>query len=88
MLLGEGYKFLGTQFWRGQDFWAVNLRGAKTFGPSLLKYTGPLPPIVNDRSLTLHKMCYISPVRRHGPIYGRFMGSTVNGFLSVLLCKV
>ena len=25
MLLGEGYNFLGTHFWRGKDFWAVNL---------------------------------------------------------------
>ena len=37
MLLGEGYNFLGTHFWRGQDFSAVNLRGAKIYGPSLLK---------------------------------------------------
>ena len=37
MLLGEGYNFLGTNFWRGQDFWAVNLKGAKIFGPSVLK---------------------------------------------------
>ena len=37
MLLGEGYNFLGTHFWREQDFWAVNLRGAENFGPSLLK---------------------------------------------------
>ena len=37
MLLGEGYNFVGTHFWRGQDFWAVNLRGAKIFGPALLK---------------------------------------------------
>ena len=29
MLLGDGYNFLGTHFWRGQDFWTVNLRGAK-----------------------------------------------------------
>ena len=37
VITGEGYNFLGTHFWRGQDFWAVNLRGAKIFGPSLLK---------------------------------------------------
>ena len=24
ILKGEGYNFLGTHFWRGQDFWAVN----------------------------------------------------------------
>ena len=35
-----GYNFLGTHFGEGgggQDFWAVNLRGAKIFGSSLLK---------------------------------------------------
>ena len=37
VITGEGYNFLGTHFWRGQDFWAVNLRGGKIFGPSLLK---------------------------------------------------
>ena len=58
MLLGEGYNFLGTHFWRGQDFGAVNLREAKIFGPSLLKQyrppplPSPPPQIVNDRSLT------------------------------------
>ena len=36
VITGEGYNFLGTHFWRGQDFWAVNLRGGKIFGPSLL----------------------------------------------------
>ena len=29
---GEGYNFLGSHFKGGQDFWAVNLRGAKIFG--------------------------------------------------------
>ena len=29
---GEGYNFLGSHFEGGQDFWAVNLRGAKIFG--------------------------------------------------------
>ena len=37
MLLGEGYNFVGTHFWRGQDFWAVNLRGARIFGPAIFK---------------------------------------------------
>ena len=37
VITGEGYNFLGTHFWRGQDFWVVNLRRAKIFGPSLLK---------------------------------------------------
>ena len=29
---GEGYNFLGSHFKGVQDFWAVNLRGAKIFG--------------------------------------------------------
>ena len=37
VITGEGYNFLATHFWRGQDFWAVNLRGGKIFGPSFLK---------------------------------------------------
>ena len=37
VITGEGYNFAGTDFWRGQDFWAVNLRGAKSFRPSILK---------------------------------------------------
>ena len=28
VITGEGYNFLGTHFWSGQDFWTVNLRGA------------------------------------------------------------
>ena len=32
-ITGKGYNFWGTHFWRGQDFWAVNLRGAKFLGP-------------------------------------------------------
>ena len=39
-----GLQFLGTHFWRGQDFWAVNQRGAKIFGPLLLNNTGSPPP--------------------------------------------
>ena len=35
LLRGRVTKFSGTYFWRGQDFWAVNLRGAKSFKPSL-----------------------------------------------------
>ena len=31
----------------------------------------------------LHLSCVI-----HGPIYGRFMGCTENGFLSICTCKV
>ena len=34
---GEDNNFWGTHVWRGQEFWAVNLIGAKSFGPSLLK---------------------------------------------------
>ena len=28
-------------------------------------------------------MCYVSPVWVHGPIYDRFMGFYINGFLSL-----
>ena len=32
-----GLQFFGHTFLEGQDFGAVNLGGAKSFGPSLLK---------------------------------------------------
>ena len=31
----------------------------------------------------MHKVCVTSPWVVHGPIYGHFMGCTVNSFLSV-----
>ena len=36
------------------------------------------------KQLTLHKMCVLRlSCVVHGPIYGRFMGFYVNGFLSI-----
>ena len=48
---------------------------------------------IKKKQLTLLKMCVTSGLRLscvvHGPIYGRFMGFYVNGFLyiKVYLCK-
>ena len=46
---------MGSHFKGGQDFWAVNLRGAKIFLAltfEIIPTLPPPPPIVNDRSLT------------------------------------
>ena len=43
----------------------------------------------NNKQLTLHKMCVVGlSCVVNGPIYGHFMGCTVNGFLSLSMYKV
>ena len=54
-ILGEGHNCLGWCCVEGQDFLTLIWGTVNIFGPSFVKFSGPPPQVINDRSLRYEK---------------------------------